>query len=389
MIRWLKSDRMKDFWEEIRLTGAKVSETSVYQNLNPSFTFKFSELSLQMATRLEDMVATEKYLIWPGEENGQKSVIISFPNMESVRTFLSDRHGLEPLRRELASVLEHAAVRQWEFPIPQGTLRIDPPLVMGVLNVTPDSFSDGGDYFDPGAAVHRALEMEETGASIIDIGAESTRPGARPVAPEEEWQRLQPVLKEVCRRSSIPISIDTYKSEIARRALQEGASLINDISGLVFDSRMAGVAAEAGVPVVVMHIKGTPRDMQKNPFYRNVMETLFLFLRNRLEFARQQGIEQVIVDPGIGFGKRWEDNFEIIRRLEEFRVLGCPILVGPSRKSFIGKALDVPPKDRLIGTAAAAAMAISKGASIIRVHDVKEMVQVCTVVRAVQNLKAG
>jgi len=255
--------------------------------------------------------------------------------------------------------------------------------IMGVLNVTPDSFSDGGRYLDPERAVERALEMQAQGADIIDVGGESTRPGSERVGADEELKRVEPVLEEICDKLSVPVSIDTYKSEVAEAAIRAGAAMINDISALRFDSWMVNVVKEYDVPVVLMHMKGTPKGMQENPHYDDVMHEIISFLHERKEFAVNNGIdgEKIIVDPGIGFGKRTgkgiEDNCEIIGRLRELKVLGSPILVGPSRKTFIGNVCsddDKPlPVDRRIeGTLAAVALSAVNGADIVRVHDVAE-----------------
>jgi dihydropteroate synthase len=279
-------------------------------------------------------------------------------------------------------------VNHWEYSLPGGKhLQINRALVMGILNVTPDSFSDGGLFIQPEVAVRHAIEMEETGADMIDIGAESTRPGAQVVEVEEEWNRLQPLLHRLATRISIPISVDTYKAEVARRALQEGAGIVNDISGLTFDPDMAGVAAKAGCPVIIMHIRGKPRDMQIDPGYENLMEEVYRFLQQQISFAKSAGIGQLILDPGIGFGKRFEDNFEIIRRLSELKAQGYPVLLGASRKSFLGRLLETEVDRRMMGTAAATALAVNNGANIVRVHDVKEMRQVCSVVTAINSQK--
>ncbi|MBI5199712.1 MAG: dihydropteroate synthase [Nitrospirae bacterium] len=257
--------------------------------------------------------------------------------------------------------------------------------IMGILNVTPDSFSDGGLYLDTDKAVERSFEIEKEGADMIDIGGESTRPGALPLSPEEELSRVIPVIEKLKSRLRIPISIDTYKAEVAREAIKAGASIINDISGLRFDPEMATVAAEYDVPVVIMHIKGTPRDMQINPVYQDLIGEILHFLEEGISIALKAGVDDdmIIIDPGIGFGKTFEHNLEIINRLDKFRSLGMPILLGPSRKSFIGKILDLPPGDRLEGTAAAVAIGIMKGASIVRVHDVSSIVRVARVVDAI------
>ena len=248
-------------------------------------------------------------------------------------------------------------------------------LIMGILNVTPDSFSDGGKFIHLGKALSQAQYMENNGADIIDIGGESTRPGAVPVSIEEEINRTIPVIEEIRKYSNIAISIDTYKSEVAEKALLAGADFINDISGLTFDSRMMEIVKKFDVPVVLMHIKGTPQDMQTNPTYIDVIKDLLEFFSFQINKALDFGIKkvQIIIDPGIGFGKQLNDNFILIRRLKEFSELGFPILIGPSRKSFIGLTLDSPPEYRLEGTLAAVSAGILNGASIVRVHDVKEV----------------
>jgi dihydropteroate synthase len=260
-------------------------------------------------------------------------------------------------------------------------------LIMGILNVTPDSFSDGGLYLDTQKAVERALRMEEEGADILDIGGESTRPGSEPVPLEEELRRVIPVIEALSGRLSIPISIDTYKAEVAKRAIEAGASVVNDISGLRFDPKMAEVVAEYDVGVVIMHIKGTPKDMQRDPHYDDLFGEITEYLKESIKLAKEQGVqeERIVVDPGIGFGKRPEHNLQIIKHLDRFTTLGRPVLVGPSRKSFIGLILGgVPPSERLEGTASAVAISVLNGASIVRVHDVKAMVPVVRVAEAIK-----
>jgi len=249
--------------------------------------------------------------------------------------------------------------------------------VMGILNVTPDSFYDGGKYNGVDRAVAHAVRMAEEGADCIDIGGESTRPGADLVEPETEKARILPVIRELRKRIRIPISIDTRKSVIAEAALHEGANIINDVSGLRYDDRMVGVAARFQVPVVLMHTRGTPKDMQQRTEYRNLLEEINDFFNAQIRVSEAAGIHrnQIVLDPGIGFGKRWEDNFQILGHLDRFRSLECPILVGVSRKSFIGKALDLGEADRLPGTLAAIVAAVLHGAHMVRVHDVREAVQ--------------
>ncbi len=256
---------------------------------------------------------------------------------------------------------------------------------MGILNVTPDSFSDGNRFFSPEKAVERALAMEADGADIIDIGGESTRPDAPPVSAEEELRRVVPVIERLVGRLGIPVSVDTTKAVVAEAALAAGAEIINDVSAMTFDSRMAGVIAAAGAGVVLQHTRGTPGEMQKDTSYGDLVGDVKEFLEEAIRKARQAGITdgQVAVDPGIGFGKDCAGNLEILRRLSEFLSLDRPILVGTSRKAFIGQVLDRNVDDRLFGTAATVALALVNGATIFRVHDVRAMRDVAYMSRAI------
>lgn len=248
-------------------------------------------------------------------------------------------------------------------------------LVMGVLNVTPDSFSDGGRFLDPAKAMARAEKMIDDGADIIDVGGESTRPGSEPVPLEVELERVTPVLEGIAAlKSGVAVSIDTWKSEVAERALDLGAHAINDISGLQFDPGLAALAGRYGAGLVISHIKGTPKNMQTDPIYEDVVAEIREFLRAAAERAVADGVDvrSVVIDPGIGFGKRLEHNLLILKKLGELADLGYPVLVGPSRKSFIGTILDAPVGERLEGTLAAAVLGAANGAAIVRVHDVKE-----------------
>ena len=259
-------------------------------------------------------------------------------------------------------------------------------LVMGVLNVTPDSFSDGGKYLNVRQAVEHALQMQRDGADIVDIGAESTRPGSAETPVAEELARLLPVLESLRGKLKIPISVDTQKAAVAEIAIGAGAAMINDVSGLRHDPRLAEVVAHHGVPLVLMHMRGTPRTMQKLPFAKNVMKDVLNGLRNSASIARKAGIakSKIIVDPGIGFGKSFEQNYKLLAKLEEIARLGYPVLVGTSRKGFLGKTLarngePAPAEKRIWGTAATVTASILGGAHIVRVHDVAEMAQVALV----------
>ena len=261
-------------------------------------------------------------------------------------------------------------------------------LIMGILNVTPDSFSDGGMYYNATQAIEFALQMEEEGADIIDVGGESTRPGAKTVELQKECDRILPVIEGIRTKSDILISIDTYKSEVARQSIATGAGMVNDISGMTFDPNMVDVIKDSGLPVVIMHIKGTPKNMQKNPYYEDLMQELTEYFEERKKFARAKGIldQQIILDPGIGFGKRLKDNFQLLRELKKIVDMGFPVLIGPSKKSFIGLTLDLPVDQRLEGTAAAVTTGILKGARIVRVHDVKEMKRVALITDSIRGI---
>jgi dihydropteroate synthase len=262
------------------------------------------------------------------------------------------------------------------------------PLIMGVINVTPDSFSDGGRSFNFEDALHQARVLAAGGADILDIGGESTRPYADPIPLKEELRRVIPLIQAIAAEIPLPISIDTYKADVAGAALEAGASIINDISALRFDPRMASLAARAGVPVVLMHMQGTPQDMQLNPRYQDLLGEIKGFFRERLEFATSRGIprELLVLDPGIGFGKTWQHNLEILNNLEAFLDLGCPLLVGPSRKAFLGHILGLPPGEaRDVGTLAAIAVAVLRGARIIRTHNAAYARQFLTVMQAIFN----
>jgi len=256
--------------------------------------------------------------------------------------------------------------------------------IMGILNLTPDSFSGDGIYHDTSRAVEEAERLAREGADIIDIGGESTRPGSGPVPIEEEIRRVEPVIKELAKKIKIPISIDTKKPDVAECALDSGASIINDITGLASDN-MAKVAIKYEAKVILMHMKGAPLTMQHDPFYDDVIDEIKNSLSHMIKKAEERGVNSrdIIIDPGIGFGKTLEHNLEILNRLCSFKELGYPILIGPSRKSFIGGILGLEAKDRIFGTAASIAIAIKNGANIIRVHDVKEMTQVAQIIDAI------
>lgn len=277
--------------------------------------------------------------------------------------------------------------KRFRLKLSSGTLLLgERTLVMGVLNVTPDSFSDGGKFLEPEAAVEQAFAMEKAGADLLDVGGESTRPGSQGTSAAQELDRILPVLEALRGRLKIPISVDTRRAAVAELALRAGAEIINDISGLKHDPRIAEVAARQRAPLVLMHMRGEPRTMQSGPFARDVMKDVMQGLRRSVAVARKAGVakSQIILDPGIGFGKTFAQNFELLQKLPQLAKLGYPLLVGTSRKGFLGAAQarggkPAPPQERIWGTAATLTASILNGAHIVRVHDVAEMVQVARV----------
>lgn len=258
-------------------------------------------------------------------------------------------------------------------------------VVVGVLNITPDSFSDGGQNFQPARAIDRALEMESEGADIVEVGGESTRPGSARISVDEELSRVVPVLKALAGRLRVPIAIDTYKSEVAAAAVALGASIINDVSALRFDPAVADVAAREHAVLVLMHMRGEPATMQKIEPSADIFSEIESDLITAIQVAESRGVErnQIVIDPGIGFGKTLEQNLAIINHLDRFESLGLPVMIGTSRKTFIGRLTGRPEGDRLSGTAASVAVAILRGAHIVRVHDVRQLVEVARITDAI------
>ncbi len=263
------------------------------------------------------------------------------------------------------------------------------PAVMGVVNVTPDSFSDGGSFMDSEHAVDHALKLIEEGADILDIGGESTKPGAKPVLPDEEQKRVLPVINLLKKRGcSVPISIDTRHADTMQKAVDLGCDIINDISALSYDPKSINVVCDAQIPVILMHSKGLPSTMQDSPSYDDVMAEVYSYLEGRIKFCLGAGVElkNIVVDPGIGFGKRLEDNLSLIRNIHHFEALNCPVLLGASRKSFISDICpNTPPEDRLTGSLAAVLSALDSGVKIFRVHDVAQTVQAISVWQAIRS----
>jgi dihydropteroate synthase len=295
--------------------------------------------------------------------------------------------NLHPLGQSIKETLKNISRTHYSIRCRKGTLILGKrTLLMGVLNITPDSFSDGGFFFDNEKAIAHGLRMVEEGADILDIGGESTRPGSKSLELEEELRRVIPVIESLAEKVDVPISIDTYKSTVAQKAIEAGAQMINDISGLHFDQSLSKIAVKEDVPIVLMHIRGTPETMQKDIHYNSLFSEILLYLKDSVQRAESAGLDphQIIVDPGIGFGKTIEDNLLIIKNLNEFRVLGKPILLGTSRKAFIGKILNTEVRDRLEGTLSTIAIGVLNGAHIIRSHEILQAKKAIAVADAIR-----
>jgi dihydropteroate synthase len=294
--------------------------------------------------------------------------------------------GMNEAGQKIKEAIDNLSRNRWKVGTGKARLNIGAKtLVMGILNVTPDSFSEDGKFYREKDAINRALIMEQEGADIIDIGGESTRPGAKLVSVKEELKRILPVIRILSKKLKVPISVDTSKSEVAKAALGAGALLINDVSGFNYDPCMKEVVAHFRIPAVVMHMKGNPRTMQKNPAYKSLFSEMIDYFNRNISMLIAAGVseENIIIDPGIGFGKTLNHNIEILKNLGELKILGRPILVGTSRKSFIGKLLDADIGNRLFGTVASSCLAVLNGADILRVHDVKEVKEAAVIIDSI------
>jgi dihydropteroate synthase len=335
-----------------------------------------------------------RLIIPPGSDDGSRNrdLLLSgtLLEMEKLAATLENKSpGLHDISIELRRLTKNMAKTQFTIPCRTRTLRLgERTLIMGALNVTPDSFSDGGLFFQRDRAVARALEMVDEGADILDIGGESTRPGSRATGPDEELRRVIPVIEKVAKVTDTPISVDTRRARVAREALEAGGQIINDTSALRFDSAMGEVLASCEVPVVLMHIRGTPETMQQEIHYVSLLSEIIQYLKQGIDHASAVGVdsEKIIIDPGIGFGKTVEHNLAIIKHLYQLRILGRPILIGTSRKSFIGKILNLDVDQREEGTIASVAASILNGAHIVRVHNVRNAVRAARITDAIKGV---
>ena len=353
---------------------------------HPSRVLIVDDLPLEEAARASTMIR---------EAGGDTAMIgqrLVWSATPSVRATILDRLRQEPSLVGFYGAVSNALARWSEPPhdlaLPDGRVLAlgRRTHVMGIVNVTPDSFSDGGRFFDRGDAIAHGLRLAEEGADILDVGGESTRPGAAPVSDDDETERVLPVVEALAAKTTVPVSIDTTKAAVAKAALDAGAQIVNDVSAARFDAAMLPLVAQRRAPIVLMHMLGEPRTMQKDPRYEDVVGEIAAFLDDRAEVAIANGVDRdrIVVDPGFGFGKTREHNLVLLQRLRELRCLGFPVLAGTSRKSFIGATLgDLPVEERLEGTAATVALAVASGASIVRVHDVLAMRRVAAMVEGV------
>ncbi|MCK4250494.1 dihydropteroate synthase [candidate division WOR-3 bacterium] len=374
--------------KELKHIGVDTNAYSLFINKANYKISKFEGLSCAQANVLKQTalicgadLAIPKTVYYGSKRKKITAILFAnFREIEKIKMRLEEQPWMEPISKQLSEIL--VAKPPPTLKIGNKKLEFNRTYIMGAINITPDSFYTGSRYTTKDTVERIAQEMEEEGADFLDIGAESSRPGAERVDKKEEIKRLKKILPAVIKNTNIPISIDTYKADTASFAIDQGVKLINDISGLSFDKKMAGVIAKNKASLIIMHIKGTPRTMQVNPQYKDLMGEIHYYLRGKIDFATLKGIElnRIIIDPGLGFGKRLEDNYEIINRLNELTSLGRPVLVGHSRKSFIGKPFNISPDQRLEGTLGVEAILIRNGTSIIRVHDVSEAKKVAMLI---------
>jgi dihydropteroate synthase len=392
MVRRLILNSRDSVLQELNRVGVDKKSYSLFINKSDHLILKFENLSCAQTHILKQTalicgadVAIPKTAYQGGK--GRKFSALFFANkreIEKTERKLDDQPWMEPIRQELQNILTHNHLPVIE--LGRKKITIDRTYIMGVINITPDSFYNGSRYTTQTVLEKVAREMEEEGADFIDLGAESTRPGADAVDEKEEIKRLKLILPKLAKITRIPISIDTRKARVASFAIDHGATIINDISGFNFDKKMVHVVAKNNVCLVIMHMRGTPRTMQVHPSYDDLMGEIHNFLKEKIDSATELGVkrERIIIDPGFGFGKRLDDNYEIIRRLHELTIFQRPILVGHSRKSFIGNPFNLSPEQRLEGTLGVEALLIKNGASIIRVHDVLETKRVALLIDRIE-----
>ena len=371
------------------------SKTSIYQtkyNLDPNtfwqgqYIVEISGYSSTQLRLLNSICISESHILCLYESQESKKILLHFLkrnlNLEQISGIIDKDNELGEFFNQALNFFSDLKKPIWK--IRETKLNFSQsPFIMGILNVTPDSFSDGGQFSNISAAADHALIMIDAGVDIIDIGGESTRPGSDAVSIGEELQRVIPVIEAIRKHTDVPVSIDSYKSEVAEAAIEAGADIVNDISGCTFDERMPDIVKKHDIPIVLMHIKGTPKNMQMNPEYDDVCLEVYQFLSKQIKWLEKSGIDKIAIDPGIGFGKRLQDNLQIINNFESFKFLGRPILIGASRKSFIGHILNKEANQRLYGSLSVALLSALKGADILRVHDVSETKDVLKIMEVI------
>jgi dihydropteroate synthase len=391
-MRQLVLDRESTIVEELRRINIDPEAYSIFINKAKNVALKFDALSCAQAHILKQTAlicgadsAIPKTAYKGG--TGKRFPLILFANrreLKKIEERLSEQPWMDRIRQEIRKVLSDSALPTLK--IGRERIVFDRTHIMGVINITPDSFYSGSRYTDRSIVERAVIEMTAEGADFIDIGAESSRPGSDPVDEKEEIGRLKSILPTVMKNTDVPVSVDTCKSKVAKLAIDNGVKIINDISGFCFDKRMPAVIARHRASLIIMHMKGKPKTMQRNPKYDDLMREIHRFLETRVNRAVESGIdrERIVIDPGLGFGKRLEDNYVIIRRLGELKDINRPILVGHSRKSFIGKPFKLAPEQRLEGTLGVESLLINNGASILRVHDVFEANRVARLIDLIE-----
>lgn len=400
LVRCLQITNVREAIRQMEAVGMDTTGTTLMKGKTLHFNLKVERIKPRTANLLKQEILSlggDAALDGRGLDCSAKEtdalLMGSQKQLEQLLFKLGQYPDLQPLTESLKEAMENISRTDYSIRCRKRTFTLGKrTFLMGILNVTPDSFSDGGLYLEPKKAIAHGLRMIEEGADFIDIGGESTRPGSKPVGLDEELHRVIPVIKSLAKEVDVPISIDTNKSTVAAKAIEAGAEIINDISGLHFDSNLGHVAAKLDVPLILMHIRGTPETMQKDVHYDSLFSEILHYLKGSIQRAESAGLDpqQIIVDPGIGFGKTLEDNLLIIKNLSEFRILGKPLLLGTSRKSFIGKILNGEANERLEGTLSSIAICVLNGAHIIRCHDVlqaKKAIAVADAIRLVEECR--
>ena len=397
-IRVLRIKNQSDAVRELKKIGVSPESIKYMRPKTQSFNIKLKNINAVTCNILKQEmlsvggdVAVSKEVITKNVSKSDCLIIGTLAQINKLSKKIKRQPlGLDKIGKQLKTTIDNHQKDRFKFICRKYTLDLSKKTyICGVLNVTPDSFSDGGKFFEKKKAVEQGVKLEKEGADIIDIGGESTRPGAKPISPKEQIGRIIPVIKELSKRLKIPISIDTQSAEVAGAAIDTGASIINDISGLKHNKKIAGVAAKFKAGLILMHIKGTPLTMQKSPQYRCLIQEIINSLKKSIDYALNAGLmrEQIVIDPGVGFAKTTEHNLLILKHLSEFKSLGLPIMIGTSRKSLIGNILKKSVDKRLLGTAATVVHSILQGVNIVRVHDVSQIKDVIKMTEAIEKGK--